>query len=265
MATCFILSALFVTAVPAFALTVSSNDVIRVYGLKDDGTTGFSWVVTEKECVDVLIGRFFPVKPEDLKETLKGIKGDYPHIGDKLLRGGNVTPIPVCHPLGILVCDGYAAVGDSAFMTYAVKGSGISYSIKAGILLARAVEGDTLGQFNTETLWEYQRLFFKETGFGACRIALLKNVLPYFTADEIRELFNSDIFDAGDFNALMENKLEMVMGTQGRTMIKEKIRLIRENVILKEKLTALAMWIGKLTVTEAYFPNKYDKRDAENG
>ena len=79
----------------------------------------------------------------------------------------------------MFVADGYAAVGDSAFMTYAVKGSGIAYSLMAGTLLANAIEQDEDCLFNCDTLWEYEKAFFRQIGFDACRTALMKNLLPY--------------------------------------------------------------------------------------
>ena len=64
--------------------------------------------------------------------------------------------------LAVFVADGYAAVGDSAFMTYAVKGSGIAYSLMAGTLLANAIEQDEDCLFNCDTLWEYEKAFFRQ-------------------------------------------------------------------------------------------------------
>ncbi len=230
---------------------------------KKDGTVGFSWVVTEENFVDVLICRFSPLTQEEVLEELQKICAEYPHISKKFIRGGLYLKIPVCHPLGVLIADGYAAVGDSAFMTYPVKGSGISYSMKAGAILADTISKDSEGLYNTETLWEYQRRFFKEIGFSAGRLALLKNLLTYFTADEINEIFKSGIFTTEDLSQIMTNKLDNLFGASGRTLIKDKIRQVRENVILKEKFSSFAVWMGKLAVTETYLPNKYDRKDVQ--
>ncbi len=230
---------------------------------KQDGTVGFSWVVTEDDFVDVLICRFSPLTQEEVLKELYTIYEEYPHISKKFIRGGQYLKIPVCQPLGVLVADGYAAVGDSAFMTYPVKGSGISYAMKAGAMLADTISKDTDGLYNTETLWEYQRRFFKEIGFSAGRLALLKNLLTYFTAQEINEIFKSGIFTTEDLAQIMTNKLDNLFGASGRALLKDKIRQIRGNVILKEKFSAFAVWMGKLAVTETYLPNKYDRKDVQ--
>ncbi len=230
---------------------------------KEDGTVGFSWVVTEDDFADILICRFSPLTQEEVLTQLQKICTEYPHISKNFIRGGLYLKIPVCQPLAVLVADGYAAVGDSAFMTYPVKGSGISYAMKAGAMLAEAIANDTNCLFNTETLWEYQRKFFKEIGFTAGRLALIKNLLTYFTAQEINDLFKSGIFTTEDLSQIMTNKLDNLFGAAGRALIKDKIRQLRENVILKEKFSNFALWMGKLAVTETYLPNKYDRKDVQ--
>jgi len=61
----------------------------------------------------------------------------------------------------------------------------------------------------------------------------------------------------------MTNKLDNLFGASGRALLKEKIRQIRGNVILKEKFSSFAVWVGKLAVTETYLPNKYDRKDVQ--
>ncbi len=230
---------------------------------KADGTVGFSWVVTDNEFVDILICRFSPLTQEAVLEELQKIYNEYPHISKNFIRGGLYLKIPVCQPLGVLVADGYAAIGDSAFMTYPIKGSGISYSMKAGAMLSDAIINDVDCLLNTETLWEYQKRFFKEIGFTAGRLALIKNLMTYFTAEEINELMKSGIFTTEDLSQIMSNKLDNLFGTTGRALVKDKIKQVRENVILKEKFSDFIMWMGKLAVTETYLPNKYSRKDVQ--
>lgn len=231
--------------------------------VKEDGTVGFSWVVTELDCVDVLICRFKPLEQDEVLTELRKITEEYPHISKNFIRGGLFGKIPVCQPLGVLVADGYAAVGDSAFMTYPTKGSGISLAMKAGAMLAEVIANDTNTLYNTETLWEYQRKFFKEFGFTLSRLALLKNLMTYFTAQEINDILKSGIFTTEDLSQIMTNKLDNLFGATGRALIKDKIRQLRENIILKEKFSDFAVWMGKLAVTETYLPNKYDRKDVQ--
>ena len=53
-----------------------------------------------------------------------------------------MTSIPVRQPLAVMIADGYAAIGDSAFMAIPINGSGIGCSMRAGKMLADAVIAD---------------------------------------------------------------------------------------------------------------------------
>lgn len=229
--------------------------------LREDGTSGFSWLVTYPDTVDVLIVSFPPLDNEQVLKKLKELGEENPHMGKAFLYGGVYDKISVCQPLAVLVADGYAALGDSAFMTYSIKGSGIDYCIKAGVMLADAVNADENKLFTAETLWEYEKSFFKEIGFSACRIALLKNILPYMTAKEIDDLLKAEIVTTEELSKIMTNATDTLFGSQGVSFIKEKIKLVRENTILKEKFSAFAKWLGRLTVIEASFPTKYNRKD----
>lgn len=236
------------------------DTVYNVY-LRDNGTVGFSWLITEKDRVDALIGRFHSLDDKEALEVLRNIHSENPHMGTALVNGGSFKPIPVCQPLAVLVANGYAAVGDSAFMTYSAKGSGIAYSIRAGTMLAECVLNDTQNFYDAEHLWEYQKRFFKEIGFSACRIAVAKNLLHYMTAAQLSDLLRQDIITSEEIAKVMEEKFDAVLNAKGFSAVKEKVRLIRDNPILKEMIANVAVWIGRFTVTESSFPNKYDAED----
>lgn len=227
------------------------------------GTDGFSWLITEDDKIDVLIASFKPLNNESILKKLQSLYEENPHLSKDFLYGGKFKTIPLCQPLGCLVADGYAAIGDSAFMTYAVKGSGIAYSMVAGKLLADAIENDTYELFNCETLWEYQKSFFKEIGFSACRIVLIKNILPYLTVEEVSEFFKSQIITTDEISVVVTNKFSTLTNSEGRAFLKEKVKLFKNDPILKEKTSLLAVWLGKLTLTEPFLPSKYDRKDVE--
>ena len=85
--------------------------------LRDNGSVGFSWLVTEEEQIDVLIGRFYEPEEGEILSILQTMHEENPHMGKDLLKCGKYAKIPVCQPLSILVSEGYAAIGDCAFMT----------------------------------------------------------------------------------------------------------------------------------------------------
>ena len=122
---------------------------------------GISWVATEENHTDVLIGRFFKFDRDYAISQIDEIRKLNPSIVNDILRGDSFANIPVRQPLGVLVADGYAAIGDSAFMTVPVIGSGIANSLKAAKILADAISNDYSGSYSAETLWNYQKNFYK--------------------------------------------------------------------------------------------------------
>lgn len=231
--------------------------------LKDDGSVGFTWLVTEEDRVDVLIGRFYKPTDSEIAEILHNMHLENPHMGTELLECGKYGEIPVCQPLSVLVADGYAAIGDSAFMTVPLKGSGIAYCIKAGKILADCILSDTKGCYTAKSLWEYERIFFKEIGFPICRMSILKSLIHYMSAEQVNDIFAQNIITTDELAKIMNDKLDAVLNSKGFTTFKDKVRLVRDNQLLKDILTNTALWMGRFAVTEAGFPNKYDEEDVK--
>lgn len=231
--------------------------------LKSDGTTGLSWVVTDEDQVDILVARFHETSYGEVAEELRKLSESNKHIGQTIVKGGGFTDIPVRQPLAIFVADGYAAVGDCAFMTMAIKGSGIAYSIKAGAMLADAVIADTDCRFTAQTLWEYEKAFFKEIGFGACRIALLKNLLPYLTAKELSDMFKAGLITSEELADFKESAVEMLIKTKIVPLLKRKLKVLGTAPEFRDKLKSMIAWQGKFTLIEPFFPNNYSVEDAE--
>ena len=226
--------------------------------IKEDGTTGFKWCVTEKDCVDVLIVRFPEITYSEIAEALNTLSEMNPQMGRNMLRGGKIVDIPVRAPMAVLVADGYAAVGDSAFMTYPLKGSGIAYCLKAGTILADAVIKDEKGFYNAQTLWEYEKAFFKEIGFDSCRLSLLKNLLPYLTAEEVNSLFSSGLVTEKDVDMVFGGNLQI---SKLPAVLKEKIKTLGDLPVFRDQLLDLLGWLGKLTLIEPFLPGKYEADD----
>lgn len=231
--------------------------------LQEDGTVGFSWMITEIDRTDALICRFYYPDDNEVLEALRVLQEKNPQMGTEMIYGGCRYVIPVCQPLGMLVADGYAAIGDSAFMTIPVKGSGITYSFKAGKMLLDCVLKDTEGFFDTESLWEYQRRFFKELGFGACHLAIIKNILPYLKAEQVDEIFKLNLITTEEISDIMSNTANAIFSTKGLASMRDKIRLAGNNPVIKDILSNIVVWVGKFFVIEAAFPTKYDRADLQ--
>ena len=228
-----------------------------------NGTVGFTWLITEPDCVDVLIARFNEVTKEDIEENIDFLCAENEHMSRTVIRGGNVVDIPVRQPAAVFVADGYAAVGDSAFMTIPIKGSGIGYSIKAGTLLARAVEEDKDGLFNCDTLWKYEHDFFKEIGFNACSVATEKNLLPYLTAKEVSDFISSGILTGEELAQLSIDKLGFIRQNNIVSVLRTKLKLLNGMPELRNKVLKFITWYGRVKLLEPMLPAKYDREAVE--
>ena len=140
--------------------------------LGHQGRKGISWVIAYRDSMDVLIGQVGePLARGVIDEALEDLRTFEPLLGRKLLRGG-CAAIPLRRPLGMMVANGYAAVGDSACMADPFCGSGICSAIDQGKLLAEVLLEHCKGDFRVDKLWSYQYRTFSEkppalAGFGA--------------------------------------------------------------------------------------------------
>ncbi len=228
--------------------------------VREDGTEGFRWAITEKDRVDVLLARFPEMDYSDVAQGLFAVSEFNPHMDRDITHGGHFADIPVRQPSAVLVADGYAMVGDSAFMTYPVKGSGMAYAIKAGRMLADAVLDDTDGLFNAETLWEYQKTFFKEIGFSASRLAVIKAILPYMTASEINEIFKRGLVSSEELSLLSSGNMPMA---KILSAVREKLKIMGDIPEFKGHMGDIIGWMGRLASIEATFPSKYSSESIQ--
>lgn len=175
-------------------------DVAYEIFLMHQGERGLSWVVTKDDYVDVLIGRMAPMSKTKLQKTLDEMRAFSPQIGEKLLRGGTQEQIPVRRPLSVMVCDGYAAVGDAAYMTVPMTGSGICASMRAGLLLAETVLEDKDEVYSRETLWNYNRKYILHFGQNFAAIDILKNIMLCTEVEGVNFLFDKGIITENDMS-----------------------------------------------------------------
>lgn len=164
------------------------------------GEPGMSWFITEQDSTDILLGRFKPFGQEKVNAEWQNFKKNHPQLGENLLRGGTFGKIPVRRPLAKMVCDGYAAIGDSAYMTYPMSGCGIDISIRAARLLHECILADKDGVFSTQTLWQYNREYICRHAYLP-GVDILKNALLSLQPEKLDLLFDKRIVDAGDLSS----------------------------------------------------------------
>ena len=172
----------------------SVEDVYKVMFRPDPGADfSLSWIYTRDTYTDLLIGHMEPPTEEEVEEIAARYRSENPQLGETRLRGGQTVPIPFRRPLSILVADGYAAIGDAAFMTMPLNCSGISTSIEASRILADVIIADKTETFSAETLWPYQVRFFRQIGKNMAPIALVKDMIVSLTQAQTDYAFDTGL------------------------------------------------------------------------
>ena len=236
----------------------TKEDKFKVQLLRE-GKLGISWVAAEEEHTDVLIGRFEPFDLAEVERSVASLRKDNPAIGTEIVRGGQFVHIPVRQPLGVLVADGYAAIGDSAFMTVPIIGSGIANSLKAAKLLYGAVTADAEGAYSAYTLWKYQCDFYKEIGANLAPLACVKLLLTRLEPADLDYIFETGILNADDMT-IDADSTSLAAMFSGMTMddLKTKAGGLVKNVGVLKKILRLGKEIGVATAVTAAMPKTYD-------
>ncbi len=234
-------------------------NIYKVYFV-DDGKKGLSWAVTTENTVDLLIGRFEPYGNDEIEKMYNIFKADNPQLGDKLILGGQICPIPLRQPIAMLVADGYAAVGDCACMTVPIVGSGIANSMRAGAILAEAVVSDTNHEYSVYSLWKYQYDFYKKVGITNATVDLFKTFLAKITKEDIEFFFNRKILTSEDLAiSSNETSVKAMFSNITLSVIIDRVKKVGGNPELLKKVGSIALSAGKLKLIMTRFPETYSR------
>ena len=223
------------------------------------GELGVNWIASEDDHTDLLMGRFKDFTIEDVERFSDYLRESNPRLGTEIIRGGQFVEIPVRQPLSVMVADGYAAIGDSAFMTVPLIGSGIANCLKASRVLANAIIADKKQAFTAETLWKYQQGYYKELGAGLAPLACGKLLLLSLTAEDVdyvidNGILNEDMMTIGaDFTGLGS------MNIDPRALINQAKQVCQDPELLK-KIIACGVRMGKAVAACAMMPKKYNAK-----
>ena len=234
-------------------------DKYKVY-MFSEGKLGIGWVATEEAHADLLIGRFEPFDQAEADRTADYYRQLNPVLGRDLKRGGQFVQIPVRQPLSKMVCDGYAAIGDAAYMTVPIIGSGIANSLKAAKILCETVVKDAAGAFSADTLWDYQVRYYKALGAGFAVLACVKEALTVFTPAELDYLFDNGVLTAKDMSIDADTTdLTKIFSGSDLNDIKTKLSGVVKDRVLLKKMLSVGKKIAAVASVTAAMPKRYSK------
>ena len=159
--------------------------------LKHMGGAGLSWCnVSPNNTMDMLIGRLYGMTEADMEVMKKDLfERHADQLTDEVVIPGRFIKIGTRYTLSKFVADGYALVGDSAFMSIPLTGCGIESSMDAGVYLAETVIANKGHEMNAKSLWPYQVKFFHKKGALFALIDVLKRWVLNLDGDLVDWVF----------------------------------------------------------------------------
>lgn len=226
--------------------------------LLPEGKLGIGWVATEEIYTDLLIGRFEPFDMAEVERTAEYFRSRNESLGKELVRGGQFVEIPVRQPVSVMVANGYAAIGDSAFMTVPIIGSGIANSLRAAPILAKAVMNDRTETYTAEALWQYQYKYYKNWGAGLAPLAAVKLLLTRITPEQLDYIFEKGILTWREMTITADSTSIMDFIHPALDMPKRAASIVKDKALLK-KMLKVGIDIGKILSLCAALPKEYNR------
>lgn len=227
----------------------------RLVYLKPNGALGISWVVCEPDGTEnVLIGRIGKLSDEDINASIEELRKAHPIIGDEIVYGGRRARIPIRYPLTKMVGEGYAAIGDAAFMTIPLIGSGIAASLRAGQILGEVING--ANSVSIETLWQYQVKYYQKIAKEHFLVDCMKRKILVADSYDIKFIIESGF--------ITEDDIKMLTGGEGGKMtakdIFKKLRLaLKKLPFILSVVCALLKGVGAMNKAKK-IPAEYDAK-----
>lgn len=226
---------------------------------------GADWVLCEEDYIDVLVGRFGKkLTREQIDNALADFRKDYSSLGDKIVRGGQINTLPIRRMIPMMVCDSYAAIGDSAGMTIPLIGSGIANSIKAGKILADVIE-ECDGDYSRKNLWQYEYRYFNEIGKDLVLLDIVRKVIISVKGEDVDFMLNNKILTSSDISmasgggfdlnipalakkgAKLLKNLDLVAGAAPKVMGVLKIKKVCDSMPKEYDEKKVGEWIKEYT------------------
>ena len=116
--------------------------------------------------------------------------------------------IPLRYPPYSMVCNGFAVVGDCAFMANPQNGSGTYTSMVAGKLLAQTI-ADVVRNglpFDTAALWRYNHHFHSTLGAELAGLYISQKITRRLNEDEVYKLLACSVFRPDDIVGAYETR-----------------------------------------------------------
>lgn len=154
--------------------------------LKSMGENALSWLRTAPNGnLDVFIGHMGELSDKFIDKVLTDLRKRDLRLTNKsyFVRRGKLA---LRYPLSQIVFDNLALVGDSAYMSMPMTGSGMDNAIFAGVILSDVVSDIKNDDYSIKSLWKYQYKYFRLLG---CNMYIADIILKYGMTLEEKDVF----------------------------------------------------------------------------
>ena len=208
-------------------------DPPRNLHIRHCGGVGLSWCnVNEQGEVDIFIGRIGALSEAEKDDAIADLLSCHAFFSETPLREGRFAEISLRAPLGGMTADGYCALGDSAFMTMPMMGSGIEASMKAACFLAKVLIEAQNEPYTAAVLWPYQVRYFEELGAKYAFIDLIKRWLLNLNVDWLNWLFGCGAVTNEDMGMVSTDPNNPNKLTAGKILKKAAVMLKKPAIVL---------------------------------
>jgi len=229
---------------------------------KQFGSLGISWAnLNEDNQVDVLLcqlGR--PLTEEEITKKIDDLRTFNPILGEEELNS-KMVPLSVRASIATPVADGYVAIGDSAFMTIPVMGSGIETGMKGGAWFADYVIAKNVDDFTAENMWPFYYKYMKKLG---CVWSLLDVARRYglrFPAKDVDWLLSSGFIVDNDIAYINLSKDDYRRPKFSLwSLVKKPLMLLTKPALLCRILKLGYKAVGAFLITSTV-PKKYSEEN----
>lgn len=151
------------------------KDVDNTMILRHMDSDGIGWCnLNDEGNVDVLLCHIArPLTDEEIEERLADLRAMNPILSDRKIHDRKV-PLSVRAGIATPVADGYVALGDSAFMTIPVMGSGIEAGMHGAAIFADYVIANDIQNFSAYNMWPFYVKYFKKYGKGFALLDIVR-------------------------------------------------------------------------------------------
>ena len=191
--------------VPEGAKTFAEG-IHNTMSIRPMGWEGISWCNhgPDGEC-DVLIGRIGELQEAQIEEMMAELKAHHAILGE---RGIYAETVPICLRKGIArpVADGYVALGDSAFMTIPVMGSGIEASMQGGQIFADYMAAQKEPDYTAKGMWGFYVEYMRVLGKGFALLDAVRRCALRWPTKILNWAFNGKFLTYPEVAYIMQAK-----------------------------------------------------------